>query len=60
MMHLDSPLTVIFTKANNPNCCTGSFNNPNTCKASGVAFYSYFSTSPSCAFLVYGIPEHAP
>ncbi|KAI0749522.1 thaumatin-like protein [Daedaleopsis nitida] len=27
---------------NNPNCCTGTFNSPDTCKASGVAFYSYF------------------
>ncbi|KAL7277766.1 hypothetical protein ACG7TL_008709 [Trametes sanguinea] len=27
---------------NNPNCCTGTFNNPSTCTPSGVDFYSYF------------------
>jgi hypothetical protein len=31
--------------ANSPNCCSGSFNTPQTCPSSGVQFYSYFSQS---------------
>ncbi|KAH9889413.1 thaumatin-like protein [Cubamyces lactineus] len=27
---------------NNPNCCTGYYNNPTTCTPSGVEYYSYF------------------
>ncbi|KAI0710079.1 thaumatin-like protein [Earliella scabrosa] len=43
---------------NNPNCCTGSFNNPNTCKASGVAFYSYFKNNcPNSYAFAYDEPS---
>ncbi|KAF9778660.1 thaumatin-like protein [Thelephora terrestris] len=28
--------------ANSPNCCSGSFNTPQTCPASGVSYYHYF------------------
>ena len=37
-------------KTNNPNCCTGTHNTAKTCPPSGVAYYSYFSTSPSLSF----------
>ncbi len=40
---------IVFTPANNPNCCTGSHNTPATCPPSGVQYYSYFSTSPSAS-----------
>nr|ANC28052.1 thaumatin-like protein [Polyporus umbellatus] len=30
---------------NNPNCCTGTHNTPQTCPSSGVAYYSYFKTN---------------
>ncbi|KAI0787893.1 thaumatin [Fomes fomentarius] len=44
--------------SNNPNCCTGSFNNPNTCKASGVAFYSYFKNAcPNSYVFAYDEPS---
>ncbi|KAL5520927.1 hypothetical protein ACEPAF_2930 [Sanghuangporus sanghuang] len=29
-------------QANSPNCCSGQFNTPATCPASGVAYYWYF------------------
>ena len=29
--------------ANSPNCCSGSYNTPQTCSASGVSYYHYFS-----------------
>ncbi|CAG7850269.1 Thaumatin-like protein 1a AltName: Full=Mdtl1; AltName: Full=Pathogenesis-related protein 5a; Short=PR-5a; AltName: Allergen=Mal d 2; Flags: Precursor [Serendipita indica DSM 11827] len=29
-------------QANSPNCCSGQYNTPQTCPASGVAYYSYF------------------
>ncbi|KAI0828013.1 Osmotin thaumatin-like protein [Trametes gibbosa] len=29
-------------RVNNPNCCTGTHNQPSTCPPSGVQFYSYF------------------
>ena len=35
--------------ANNPNCCTGYYNNPTTCTPSGVEYYSYFSAYYYCA-----------
>ena len=28
--------------ANSPNCCSGQYNTPQTCPASGVAYYYYF------------------
>ncbi|EIW57348.1 thaumatin-like protein [Trametes versicolor FP-101664 SS1] len=31
--------------ANNPNCCSGSFNTPATCPNSGVQDYSYFKSN---------------
>lgn len=30
---------------NSPNCCSGSYNTPATCPASGVAYYSYFKNN---------------
>ncbi|KAI0629410.1 thaumatin-like protein [Trametes polyzona] len=30
---------------NNPNCCTGTHNTPQTCPPSGVQFYSYFKNN---------------
>jgi len=36
-------------QANSPNCCTGQHSTPETCPASGVAFYNYFSMQNSLA-----------
>jgi hypothetical protein len=35
--------TELLVLANSPDCCTGSFNTPATCPASGVEYYHYFS-----------------
>ncbi|KAI0634866.1 Osmotin thaumatin-like protein [Trametes polyzona] len=36
---------------NNPNCCTGTHNTPQTCPPSGVEFYSYFKDSCPDAYV---------
>ncbi|KAJ7234655.1 thaumatin [Mycena rebaudengoi] len=36
--------------ANSPNCCSGSFNTPQTCPSSGVQFYSYFKQNCPAAY----------
>ena len=54
---LDSPLAAKSScnanldgsQANSPNCCTGQYSTPETCPASGVAFYNYFSMQNSLA-----------
>ncbi|KAG7094841.1 hypothetical protein E1B28_005650 [Marasmius oreades] len=43
---------------NSANCCTGSHNTPETCPASGGAFYSYFKNN--CPrFYAYAYGEHS-
>ncbi|KAJ3002179.1 hypothetical protein NUW54_g5986 [Trametes sanguinea] len=42
---------------NNPNCCTGIYNNPGTCTPSGVEYYSYFkSNCPNAYAYAYDDP----
>ncbi|OSD00277.1 thaumatin-like protein [Trametes coccinea BRFM310] len=42
---------------NNPNCCTGIYNNPSTCTPSGVEYYSYFkSNCPNAYAYAYDDP----
>ncbi|KAI9062423.1 thaumatin-like protein [Trametes sanguinea] len=42
---------------NNPNCCTGIYNNPGTCTSSGVEYYSYFkSNCPNAYAYAYDDP----
>ncbi|KAJ7835791.1 thaumatin family-domain-containing protein [Mycena leptocephala] len=36
--------------ANSPNCCSGSFDTPQTCPSSGVQFYSYFKQNCPTAY----------
>lgn len=46
----DTELKGIPTPADSPNCCSGSYDTPATCPASGVQYYSYFSAfAISCA-----------
>ena len=45
------PLNELPHLANSPNCCSGSYNTPQTCPASGVSYYHYFSESSIREFL---------
>ncbi|KAI0629413.1 thaumatin-like protein [Trametes polyzona] len=43
---------------NNPNCCTGSHNTPETCQSDGVQFYQYFkSNCPNSYAFAYDEPS---